>query len=167
MPSLMSRTQPHSSALALLGKMMNIEVTWEWRRWGSYHPLMKSNTAHARLELSLEVLAVERLAFAGGEKAFAHGGVKTAADRAYQGPHLGLVAALAESDRGVLADRVGMMDHPGGTALPERHVQRSQHQLGTQVSFHCLTGHCAAQPVEHHRQIREAGPGWTSSAGQK
>ncbi len=51
------------------------------------------------------------------------------------------------------------MNHPGRASLPERHVERLEHQLGAQVSFHRPTHDLAAKGVEYHRQIEKAGPG--------
>src|SRR5215469_18235389 len=115
---------------------------------------------HARLDLSLEAAALEQLAFERGEKAFAHRIVETVAHRAHRGSHPGLLAALAEGERGILAALIRMMNHSISAPLLERQVQRLQHQLGAQMALHRPAHDPAAENVEHHRQIEEAGPGW-------
>src|ERR1700694_1518915 len=77
-------------------------------------PLDELEDGHAGLGLGFEAAAVEQLAFEHGEKTLAHGVVETVADRTHRGPHPGLVAAFAESQRGVLAALVGMVNHGGG-----------------------------------------------------
>ena len=57
---------------------------------------------HARLDLGLEVAAVEQLAFQRGEEALAHGVVETVSHRAHRRPHSGLAATLAEGERSIL-----------------------------------------------------------------
>ena len=52
------------------------------------------------------------------------------------------------------------MNHSGGAALPARQVECRQHQFGAQMSFHRPADDLAAQRVEHHRQVKKAGPGW-------
>jgi hypothetical protein len=61
-----------------------------------------------------------------------------------------------ESTLGTL---VGVMDHCGGSSLPQRHVQCFQHQLGAQMSRHRPADDPAAEGVEHHREIQESCPG--------
>src|SRR5260370_16076643 len=75
-------------------------------------------------------------------------------------PHPGLVTAFAEGERGVLAAMVGVMNHRRRPALSERHVKRCQYQFGAQMSFHRPAHNLAAKRVEHHRQVKKAGPGW-------
>src|ERR1700730_11243646 len=83
---------------------------------------------HAGLDLGFETLAVEQLAFEGGEEALAHGVIEAITHRAHRRPHAGLAAALAEGDRSVLATLVRMMNHLFGPMLPEGQVERLQHQ---------------------------------------
>ena len=63
---------------------------------------------------------VEQLALERGEEALAQGVVVAVADRAHRRPHPGLPASLAEGDGGVLGALVGVMDHVGRPALPQR-----------------------------------------------
>ena len=42
---------------------------------------------------------------------------------------------------------VGMMDHPGGPPLRQRHVQCFEHQLGAQMSLHRPAHDPAAEGV--------------------
>jgi hypothetical protein len=107
----------------------------------------------ARFGLGLERHAVGQLAFQGREEALAQGVVIRVTDRAHRRPNSGLPAASAEGNRGVLAALVGMMNHVAGPALPQRHVQRREHQFGTQMIGHCPSDHTAAPGIQHHRQI--------------
>ena len=59
-----------------------------------------------------------------------------------------------------LAAMVGMMNHGGGTTLPERHVECFEHQFCTQMGFHRPAHDAPAERVEHHREIEKAHPGW-------
>src|SRR3954454_13320111 len=65
-------------------------------------------------------------------------------DRAHRGPHAGFLAALAESQRGILAALVGMMDHVARPTLAESHVKNVHNQLGSQVIGHRPADHPAA-----------------------
>ncbi len=103
-------------------------------------PFDEVEDRHARLGPGFETTPVEQFAFERGEKTLAQGVVETVAHRAHRRPHAGLVAALAEGRRGVLAAVVGVMNHPRRPALSERHVQCRQHQFGAQMS-------CLAQPT--------------------
>src|SRR5579875_1544446 len=90
----------------------------------------------ARLGLGLEAPPAEQFAFQGGEETLAHGVVEAVAHGSHRRPHSGLLAALAEGERNVLAALVGMMDHAGRASLPERHVERIWRQLGAQMGLH-------------------------------
>ena len=57
---------------------------------------------HAGLDLGFETLAVEQLAFEGGEEALAHGVIEAITHRAHRRPHAGLRATFAKGQRGVL-----------------------------------------------------------------
>src|SRR5713101_8277747 len=85
---------------------------------------------HAGLALGFKATAVEQFTFERGEETLAHRVIETIADRAHRGSHAGLAAALAEGERSVLATLVRMMNHDGGPALPQRQVERLQHQFG-------------------------------------
>src|SRR3954451_12967709 len=52
-------------------------------------------------------------------------------DRAHRGPPAGSLAALAESQRGILAALVEMMYYVARPTLAESHVQGVQNQLGS------------------------------------
>ena len=84
----------------------------------------------------VEADSVEELALEAGEEALGHGVVMAAPDRAHRGDDPRLAAPLPEGQRGVLAALVGMMDDRGGASLSECHVERCEHQLGTQVIGH-------------------------------
>src|SRR5216683_6932836 len=85
---------------------------------------------HAGLGLGFEAAAVEQFTFEGGEETLAHRVIEAIADRAHRGSHAGLAAALAAGERSVLAALVRMMNHGGGPALPQRQVERLEHQFG-------------------------------------
>src|SRR5215468_8608882 len=91
---------------------------------------------HARLDLSLEAAALEQLAFERGEKTLAHRIVETVAHRTHRGPHPGLLTAPSEGQRGILAALIGMMNHTVRAPLPQRQVERLEHQLGAQIALH-------------------------------
>src|SRR5208283_1067801 len=114
----------------------------------------------ARLGWGLKAAAREQFAFQGREEAFAHRVVVAIADRTHRGAHSCFTAARAELDRGVLGALVGMMDNRAGAALPQRQVERLEHQLGAQMGLHRPPHDPAAEHVEHHREVEEPGPGW-------
>src|SRR5579863_2749297 len=114
---------------------------------------------HARFYLGFEAVAVAQFAFERGEEACAHRVIKPIADRAHRGPHAGLAAAPAEGERSVLATPGGMMNHGGRPPLPQRQLERLQHQFGAQRGFHRAADASAAESVENHRQVKKPGPG--------
>jgi hypothetical protein len=59
-----------------------------------------------------------------------------------------------------LAAVIGVMNHRHRPALSERHVKRCQHQFGAQMSCHRPAHDLTAERIEHHRQVKKAGPGW-------
>src|SRR6266852_2038948 len=85
---------------------------------------------HARFYLGFEAAAVEQFAFERGKEALAHRVIEAIAERAHRGSHAGLAAALAEGERSVLAT---LMNHGGGPTLPQRQVERLQHQFRAQL----------------------------------
>jgi hypothetical protein len=72
----------------------------------------------------------------------------------------GLLTAPSEGERGILAALIGMINHAVRASLPERHVQRLEHQLSAPIALHRLAQDPAAENVEHPCHIEEAGPGW-------
>src|ERR1700676_4468346 len=120
----------------------------------------KLEDRHAGFDLGFEAAAVKQLAPEGGKKTLEIGVVETVPHRAHRRPHPGLVTAFAEGERGVLAAMVGGMNYLRRPAFAERHVKRWQYQFGAQMSFHRPAHNLAAERVEHHRQIKKAGPGW-------
>src|SRR5712671_5799425 len=82
---------------------------------------------HARFYLGFEAAAVEQFTFERGEETLAHRVIEAIADRAHRRPQAGLLATFAEGQRGVLAVLVRVMNHAGGAALCERHVERLEH----------------------------------------
>jgi hypothetical protein len=53
---------------------------------------------HARLDLALEAVAIDKFEFEGREEALAHRVVVGITDRAHRGSHARLAATLAEGD---------------------------------------------------------------------
>src|SRR5260370_810469 len=51
-----------------------------------------------------------------------------------------------------------MMNHGGGPTLPQRQVERLQHQFGAQMGFHRPADDSAAESVEHYSQVKKPGP---------
>src|ERR1700688_3280042 len=109
----------------------------------------KLEARHASFELGFEAAAVEQLALEGGKETLAHGVVETVSHRAHRRPFESALAAV-----------VGVMNHRRRPALSERYVKRCQYQFGAQMSFHRPAHNLAAERVEHHRQVKKAGPGW-------
>ena len=114
---------------------------------------------HARLGLGTEAAAIDELTFEGGEKALAQGVVEAVSDRTHGGTNPHLPAALAEGDGGVLTALIGMVDHVLRTSLPQGHVQRVEHELGTQVVGHRPAHNAAGEGIDHHGQVEKTGPG--------
>jgi len=52
-----------------------------------------------------------------------------------------------------------MMDHILGTTSIDRHVERFEDQLGSQVIGHRPTDNAPTVGIDHYREIQEAGPG--------
>src|SRR6266849_2465403 len=113
---------------------------------------------HAGLRLRLETPAREQLALQRREEALAHGVVVGVAHRSHRRPHLRFLAAKPEGDRGVLRAVVGVMHDASSFALPERHVERGEHELGSQVLSHAPADDSATVGIEDHRQVQEPGP---------
>jgi len=53
---------------------------------------------------------------------------------------------------------IRMVNHSTRSALPQRHVQRSEHQLGAQMGSHRPAHNSTTPRVQHHRQVQETGP---------
>src|SRR5690349_18852572 len=115
---------------------------------------------HARCGLSLADGAVKQFALKRGEKTLAHRVVETVAHRTYRRPHASLFAALAEGERGILTALVGMVNDAAGSSLLQCQVECLEHQFDPQRGLHRPTHDSAAENVEPHGQIEEAGPGW-------
>src|SRR5690349_230930 len=96
---------------------------------GVVPPLDEFEDGHARFYLGFEALAVEQFTFERGEETLAHRVIEAIADGAHRGPYTGLAATLAKGERSVLATLVRMMNHGGRPPLPERQVERLQHQF--------------------------------------
>src|ERR1044071_6267013 len=90
----------------------------------------EAEAGHARLDLGGEAAPLEQFAFEGGKEALAQGVIVSIPDRAHRGPYAGFLAALAESQRGILATLIGMMDHLSRPTLAEGGVQGVRNPLG-------------------------------------
>src|SRR4051794_10721422 len=62
----------------------------------------EAKAGHACLDLRGKTAALEQFAFEGGKEALAQGVIVGVPDRAHRGPDAGFLAALAESQRGIL-----------------------------------------------------------------
>src|SRR4051794_8010815 len=62
----------------------------------------EAEAGHPCLDLRGKAAPLEQFAFEGGKKALAQGVIVSVPDRAHRGPHAGFLAALAESQRGIL-----------------------------------------------------------------
>ena len=58
-----------------------------------------------------------------------------------------------------MATLIAVMNDADWTALPQRHVERLEHQLGTQVIGHRTAHNPPAEGVDDDRQKQESGPG--------
>src|SRR5271167_2445373 len=114
---------------------------------------------HPRVDLGLEAAARQQLAFQGREEALAHRVVEAIADRSHRRSHPGFATARAELDRSVLSALVGMMDDLAGAALPQRQVERLEHQLRAQMGLHRPAHNLATEHIKYHREVEEPGPG--------
>src|SRR5512134_662962 len=85
---------------------------------------------HARLGLRRKAPAIEQLAFERREEALAHRVVVGIAHRAHRRAHLRFLATKPKLDRGVLRALVGVVYHTSRATLPERHVERREHEFG-------------------------------------
>jgi len=52
-----------------------------------------------------------------------------------------------------------MMNHGGRPPLPQRQVERLEHQFRAQVGFHRPADDSTTERVEHYRQVKKPGPG--------
>ena len=92
---------------------------------------------HAGFSLGTEYAAVNEFAFKGCEGAFGHSVTNTVAYGAHVRRDSHLSAPFAEGVRSTLAVLIAVTDNAGGTALPQRHVECFQYQLGAQVMGTC------------------------------
>ena len=114
---------------------------------------------HAGLSLGTEYAPVNELAFKCSEKAFRHSVVKTIPYRAHRRRDTHLPAAFPECVGGILATLIAVINDADWTELPQCHVERLDHQLGTQVIGHRPAHQPPAEGVDDDRQKQESGPG--------
>src|SRR5229473_777134 len=112
---------------------------------------------HARLGLRRKAPAREQLALQRREEALAHGVVIGITHRSHRRPHLGFLAAKPEGNRGVLRAVIGVMHNAFRPSLPERHVERAEHEIGGRLCITIAHGRrhpsleaCALQPLGLH-----------------
>src|ERR1700685_2899471 len=86
-------------------------------------PFDKFEDCRARLDLSLEMTAVEQFAFESGKETLAHGVVEAIAHRTHRRPHTCRLTVWAKGQRSILAALVGVMNHGGGTTLANGHIE--------------------------------------------
>ena len=87
---------------------------------------------HPGLGSGPEPATVQQLALERGEEALAEGVVVGVSHRSHRRLYAYLPAAEAEGDGRVLGPLVRVVDHVLGPALPEGHLERSEHQIGLQ-----------------------------------
>ena len=115
---------------------------------------------HTRLDLSAEVAAVEQLAFERGEKKLSHIALsKQSPTEPIEGRTPTSQQRISKTIEVLLCVLVGMIDYPGGPPLRQRHVQRFEHQLGTQMSLHRPAHDPAAEGVQQCRETQKTSPG--------
>jgi len=90
-----------------------------------------------------------------GKQALAPGVVAGIADRADRGWHAGWLAALGDSERGILAARVGMMDHLPWPALSQGQVAGVENQRGASAGGPRPADDPAAPDIPAERPIEE------------
>jgi len=113
----------------------------------------------ASLVVIPELSACERLAFQRREEALDHRVVVAVAGRRHRRSYIGCSTPLAEGDRGVLAARIGVVDHTVGLALVQRHLKRVEHELGAQMRRHRPADDAPAEDIEHDGEVEEPRPG--------
>ena len=112
---------------------------------------------HPRLAVRSETTPIDQLAFEGGEETLAHRIVVGVADRACRWTNAGLLAAIAESDRGVLGTAIRIMDDVGWLSGHERHVESVEHDAGLQIGREGPSDDPARPRVENDREVEKSG----------
>ena len=113
---------------------------------------------HSGLGLGLEPSPIEQFTFQGSKEAPAQGIVEAVPDGSSGRPHIGILALFPEGDGCILASLIVMMDHRGGAALPQGHVQCLQHQFRPEVRCHRQSHDPAGKVIHHHGQGEENRP---------
>ena len=102
-----------------------------------------------------EAVAIDQLAFEGGEETLAHRIVVGVADRARRWTNPGLLAAITESNRRVLRASVRVMDDVVGLSGRERHVESVEHDAGLQIGREGPSDDPARPGVENDREVEK------------
>ncbi|MNS33180.1 hypothetical protein D3C72_652870 [compost metagenome] len=98
----------------------------------------------------------QQLAFERGEEGLTHGVIVGIAHRAHRRLNTGVPATSPEGNRRVLAALIRVVNDILWAALRERHIQRLQHQRGTQMAAHGPAHNAPAVHIQHHCEIEEA-----------
>ena len=89
-------------------------------------------------------------------RSFGHCVVEAIPDATHQGARCKLLAAPTESDRGVFAAVVGVVNHTARPALRVGPLESCQHELALQAIAHRPPDNQTREHIEHHRQIQKA-----------
>lgn len=111
------------------------------------------------LGLGLPAASGDELALQAGKEALGHGVVVGIASTVHGGAHTHVLTALAKGQTGVLAALVRVVNDGVGFAGVQDHVEGGHDQFGGHVFAKGLAYDLAAVDIEHHAQVREAGPG--------
>jgi hypothetical protein len=123
--------------------------------------------SHLGFRLSFEPTAVQQFTFERGKEALGHCIVVRVAHGTHRGHDAGFSASLAKGVARVLAASIGVVDDCRRLPLCDRHVQRRQNQLRSQVRLHRPAHDATRVHIKHHRQIQKAGPSreWSERPG--
>lgn len=122
-------------------------------------PLDEIEHLHPGLGSIAEALPLEELAFQCGKERFAHGVIVGVSYRSHRRPDSRLLAADAEGNGGILRALIRVVDDGCRPPLPERHVERLEHELRPQVGLHGPADHAPAPGIDHHGEEEESGGG--------
>ena len=112
----------------------------------------------AGLGLCAEGFSIEQFTFQGGKEALTQSVVEAVADRAHRRAQVGIPAAMAEGQGGILTALIGVMDDAFRAPLADGHGQGLEHQLGAQMVGQGPTDHAAAPGVDNDGQVQPASP---------
>src|ERR1044072_9228636 len=102
---------------------------------------------HPGLGLRCKPSPCEQLAFQGCEEALAHGVIVRIADGSHGRSYAGLATTAAEGQSRILAALIAVVNDNVRLALADRHLQRGQHELSSQMCLHRPTNNPAAECI--------------------